>query len=232
MGLARRHQRRVLAEKAALDAGAAGTMDGPLYDQMLILLAAHMRELKQIQSARAKEARKADMLPEYNAYVDGVLAADSGVQDDVVMTVAVWALDAGDYDRALQVADYGLRHGLALPDRFRRDLPTFLAEEMADAALAGEGVTLDHLDRTQDLTADHDKPDEVTARLHKALGAACEDTDPAKALDHYDQALKLDPGAGVKTAIKRVTKQIDRTETCNRAPLPGTAAGADGKTVS
>jgi hypothetical protein len=40
---------------------------------------------------------KVELLPKYSAWADGVLAAGGAQQDDVLMFVMLWRIDAGDY---------------------------------------------------------------------------------------------------------------------------------------
>jgi hypothetical protein len=66
-----------------------------------------------------------------------VLAADAGTQDEVLMTALIWSIDAGEYRRALQLAEYAVRHNLRMPDQYQRTLATALQDEFADAVLTG-----------------------------------------------------------------------------------------------
>lgn len=208
---AQRHRERMLAQQTAEAAGATGTAQatGSAYDLMRAKLAEDKRSLKALQSIEAKIALKRKLLPDYTAWVDGVVTADQPVQDDVVATVMVWAIDAGNIDDALIVADYMLRHGLKLPEHYQRDLPTLLAEEVADqAGRIDSTVTAEQLLRVGALTADHDMPDEVRSKLHKATGLALRDTAPAQALEHLQRALQLNGRAGVKADIGKLEKQL------------------------
>lgn len=208
---AQRHRERMLAQQTAEAAGDNGTAQatGSAYDLMRAKLAEDKRSLKALQSIEAKIALKRKLLPDYTAWVDGVVAADQPVQDDVVATVMVWAIDAGYIDPALDVADYMLRHGLKLPEHYQRDLPTLLAEEVADqAGRVDSTVTAEQLLRVGALTADHDMPDEVRSKLHKATGLALRDTAPAQALEHLQRALQLNARAGVKADIGKLEKQL------------------------
>jgi hypothetical protein len=212
MSIASAHFARVRAEREAEAAAAAPALagiPGTQAEKMLALLAMHRAALKGIQSRVAKIAKKGEYLPEYAAYVDGVLAADGGAQDDVVTTVMLWRLDTGDYAGALEIAAYAVRHGLAMPEYITRDLPTTVVEEIADAALATPGEDFaEPLNTILDLTAECDMPDEVRAKAHKALGLIDKDSDPAKAAEHLETALSLDAKCGVKTELARLKKAL------------------------
>lgn len=74
-----------------------------------------------------------ELLPKYAAWAEGVLAAGGAQQDDVLMYVMLWRIDAGDYAGALEIGRHALRHGWVMP-LGNRNVQTVLAEEMADAA--------------------------------------------------------------------------------------------------
>ncbi|MFX8102743.1 phage terminase small subunit, partial [Acinetobacter baumannii] len=73
-----------------------------------------------IQSTENKIKLKAELLPTYAPYIDGILEAQSGVQDEILTEMMIWNIDTSNFSRALQIAEYVLVHNLALPDRFER----------------------------------------------------------------------------------------------------------------
>lgn len=175
--LAQRTRLRKLAAKDAASVAPAALMDGlNTYELMLAKLQQDQFRLKQVQSQKAKAKLKAVLLPEYVPYVDGVLEAGKGGQDDVLMTVMIWRLDAGDYLGGLDIAEYVLEHGMVTPDRFNRTTGCLVAEEVATVALkaqkAGGSFPRDVLTRAAVLTDSSDMPDEARAKLKLALGRA------------------------------------------------------------
>lgn len=228
MSFARKHMERVLAEKAAQAASGdastgenSETMKGlSIYEQMLAQLQTHSAQLKNIQSREDKVALKRTFVGDYNGYVDGVLAAESGVQDDVLMTQMVWRLDVGDFEGAYLIATHALEHDLALPERFKRTLPTYVAEQFAEAAIQADGqddmeapTAALLMDLLQDV-ADKDMPDQVRAKLHKALAFRQEQSgDPETmlaAVTHFERALRLDPKSGVKKRREQLERKLDK----------------------
>lgn len=223
MSLARKSYLRKTAAEAAAHSAPGEPVHANAYELQLIALADAKRALKQVQSIERKAEVKRRVLPQFTPWVDGVLAAGNGGQDDVLMTCMVWRIDVGDYPAALDIAAYALEHRLTLPDQYKRDVATLVAEEMserAQAALAGgEPVDLPSLRRTCQLTAGRDMPDEVRAKLHKVLGlatAAGIDTvtsagdreTAAAALAHLKRAIGLHPRAGVKKEIERLERLL------------------------
>jgi hypothetical protein len=173
----RRHFQRVTAAKEAAAVEPTQTMAGATaYEHQLNQLLQDRLRLKQIQSNEGKAALKLQLLPAYDSYVQGVLEAGNGAQDEVLTTIMVWRIDAADYSGALDIAAYVLKHDLLMPDRFERTTGCLIAEEIAEAALksqkTGGGFDLPTLHRTLELTYEQDMPDEARAKLYLATGRA------------------------------------------------------------
>jgi len=203
------------------------------YELLLAELGNDMRTLSDIQSTERKIEAKRSMVLRYQDHVIASLVAslESGkaVQDEVLVTMMIWHFDIGEWPTALDIAEHVLRFGLTLPTRFQRSAPTLVAEEVAEAALAAvrqdQDFPLDILQRASSLTEGRDMPDQVRAKLHKAIAlmflrtaAAVEETGdgPAgaaqaarqQALIHFQRALALFKNIGVKKDIERLTAQL------------------------
>lgn len=207
----RAHTQFVQAQEAARPGGSAAGASG--YEKMLMQLGEHMRRLKTVQGTERKIALKREFLPVYDAWVAGVLAADSARQDDVAMFVLIWRIDTGNYNGALEIARHALRHGWVLPQRFNRTTATAIAEEFADAAMrafaGGETFSAALLTQALELVEPHDMPDQSRARIYKAMGFALRDNDQGvAALNHLKRALQLDMNCGVKTEIKQLEARL------------------------
>lgn len=247
MSLARRHRERILAAQtvSAAAAPAGGAAVAPAAEtlpasgaanasppdiaarQIGLRMTHDLRRLKEIKSIDLKIAAKREMLPEYRAWIKGILAADNGVGTglaaEVVPTCMVWLIDVGDFDGALLLAEFVLRHKVAMPSRYQRDAATIIVEEIADAAIkaqnSNESFSLEGLRAVADLTGHCDVHDPVRAKLFKALGtelldrgadAAPEDAKPLLegALVSLTEAQRLNDRAGVKDKIKRTNKLL------------------------
>ncbi|EDW8123626.1 terminase [Salmonella enterica] len=207
---AQRHMMRVSASQAA-QREQTPLRHATAYEQMLVKLADDRRTLKNIRSNERKAEKKRELLPFYAPWVAGVLADGRGAQDDIVMTVMLWRLDAGDIAGALEIAPYALKYGLTTDHR--RTTPYMLVEEVALAALrlrdAGESVDLSWLQTTIDLTDGADVPDMVRARLHKVTGLTLRDAGMnAEALAQFQRAMQLDRNAGVRKEIERLERAL------------------------
>lgn len=230
---ARAHfEKTAAAQRTAEPAPTAGANQ---YELMLYKLAEDKRRLKGMQSFEQRAQVKRELLPEYEPWIEGVLTGDQGVQDDVLMTVMLWRIDAGNLPGALTIARYAIKHKLAMPDQYQRTVPCLLAEEFADISLK-EKATLDAdaLLEVAELTAAEDMPDEVRAKLHKAVGYALRDKAGGdktgiglaymeQALDHLRRALQLHDKCGVKKDIEKLERDIKNSATAAGNENPGSA---------
>ncbi|OHV11210.1 phage terminase small subunit [Kushneria phosphatilytica] len=213
--LARRHFQRVSAAQAAEDAGNQ-PMHGDAFELMQAQLFEDYRRLKSIHSVERKIEVKRELLPNYAEYVDGVLDAGQGAQDEVLMRVMLWRIDVGDIDGALPIARYAMRYQLDPGEQFQRSTAAILVEESADQALAlpdDDDSLLDALIEIDALTHEADMHDPIRAKLHKALGnghrARGELSD---ALTHYQRALELNDRVGVKKDIEKIERDIAKQQ--------------------
>jgi len=223
---AKQHLSRVrAAEESARRQGSAPVDNASEYELHMMKLQDHRLRLKQIQSGEAKGKFKAEILHEYAPYLQGVLQADAGGDDEVVATLMLWHIDAGDFAGALPLADYALRHNVAMPDRFARKTGCLIAEEVAEAALRAQVAGADFdptvLEATTELTALQDMPDQVRAKLYLAAGRSViraddvDDNPPPfdhliKCVANLNRALELDTACGGKKDLERATRLLKK----------------------
>lgn len=223
---ARRRFQQVTAAIAAETADPHRPQSGDQYDLHAAVLWEHRRTLKGIKSLEAKVARKREMLPDFDAYISGVLQSGTGAQDDVLMTVMLWRFDVGDLAGGLEIADYAMHHNLDTPDRFERDTPSVIAEQVAEEAMRqldsvaeGEDITnlaaelSMHLARTEAITRDADMHDQIRAKLFKSMGytARARGGHDAEAMEYLKRALQLNDRVGVKKDIERLEREVKNT---------------------
>lgn len=225
---AQRHRiNRLAAQQTAKTeaANAHGQTVGTAYELQLAQLHQHRLRLKDLHSVERKIEAKRAMLPEYDAYIDGVLQAQPGTQDDVVATTMVWHIDAGNFARGLELAEYALACGIKPPDQYNRNLPTIVQDEVAEAILAGKlsgAAALQIAAKAMNLTEQEDTPDQAKSKLFKAAGWALlgktgnQDVDMKtrtlkackEALPMLQRAMELDTRAGVKKDIERLERRL------------------------
>ena len=227
---ARRHFERARAAKEAANRSSGQAMEGDQHQLMMATLVEDRRRLKSIQSVERKVETKRSLLPQYDAYVQGALEADSGAQDEVLMYVMIWRFDIGDLAGGLEIAEYALRHGLTPPDQYQRNAASIVAEEVATQALNELGKDdadveslIGYLKHVEKLTQDADMHDQVRAKLHKAIGYAQRargDSDQGnehleESLNHLRRALELDDRIGVKKDIERLERDLKKAASGN-----------------
>lgn len=186
------------------------------YELMLAKLTQDRIRLKAVQSIERKAEVKRQLLPEYQPWIEGTLQGDAGQQDDVFMTVMVWTIDIGDIAAVLPLAAYAIRHKLVLPDQYQRTTACLIAEEAAEIALkTGDVEQLASLLDVEKLVADQDMPDEVRAKLLKAIGYATRTSADYAAAEekagileqaktYLVRALELHAKVGVKKDIEKL----------------------------
>lgn len=227
---AQKHFQRVMAERHGKTDEQSDTAR-TAHEQIMHRLRMDQSALKRVQSDQAKAAMKRQLLPHYEGWIEGTLDGDSGRQDEVIVTLMVWAIDAGDYVLAARIGRYVVTHGLLMPDRFNRTAATVLVDEICDPILVqvkaddATDVTpyLAVLDEVADFTSGSDMPDVVRAKLCKARAFALRNgttEEQVAALELLRQALTLDAGAGVKKEIDRLARVVKKAAAA--------AAGTDG----
>ncbi|MFC3549464.1 phage terminase small subunit [Lysobacter cavernae] len=220
---AKRHYNRVLAAQEAASKAPDQLMAGATaYEQHMAMLQHDRLRLKQVQSDQGKAELKRQMLPAYGSYVAGVIEGGNGAADEVVTTTMLWCIDVTDYNAALEIAEYVLKHNMAMPDRFARTTGCLVAEEIAEAALnaqrTGAVFDLQILGRAAYLTEGQDMPDEVRAKLHLAIGRAslaeAERTDSELSLDvaiaNLKRAIALHSSCGGKKDLERAERLLKK----------------------
>ncbi len=220
-------QRNQLRKRAALQAAEVTperSMAGATaYEQQLLQLNQDRLRLKQVQSEQGKAELKRLLIPAYAPYIEGVLSAGNGAQDDVLTTLMVWCIDAGEFADALTIGAYVLKHSLQMPDRFERTTGCLLAEEIANAALKVQKAEGDFplfvLEQALTITDPHDMPDQVRAKLLLATGKALlskvdeqqlggELLERAKA--QLTKAIDLHSNCGGKKDLERVVRLLKK----------------------
>jgi hypothetical protein len=211
--LAKKHKQSVIAQSEVAKPTSEGF--GSNYDMLNLKLVEDRRTLHSIQSILGKIAKKSELLPHYDDWINATLSTGTGKPDPLLTTLMLWHIDVGNFERGLDIADYALKHGLTMPDHHQRTLATVIAEEVADTAkrlmLAEQPFDEGQVLRASTMTADQDVPDQVRAKLAKIIGELTEEADPETALASYKIALQHDAKSGVKGSIKRLEKQLNQT---------------------
>ncbi|HED1599534.1 TPA: terminase [Enterobacter hormaechei subsp. hoffmannii] len=216
---AQKHFDRVMAERRS-NRGTT-TAERTAYEQVLFRLRMDKADLSRIQSNAGKAKLKSERLPDYQPWIDGVLAADTGQADEVITTVMIWAADAGDIVQALRIGQYVLRHKIPMPDQYKRTTATVLVEEICDPILAAfkaspakASVSIDNLNALNGITTHEDMPDQVRAKLFKVMGYTVrlnQDVESQQlARSHLQEAIRLNAKIGVARDIELLDRNIKK----------------------
>lgn len=238
---AQRHFQTVMAQRHGKSN--CGDIERTAYEQQLHRLRMDKSRLSQVQSDATKAELKRALLPDYQGWVNGVLASDSGQADDVLTTIMIWSIDAGLISDALRIAGYVLRHRLPMPDHYKRTVATALVDEICDPALAAfkadasiAPLSAELLLQLEQLTTGEDMPDQVRAKLYKTLGYTLrlDANELSAARDWLQRAVTLFDGIGVKRdiellgrALKKSTESEAGAENTDAPPTPPADKPAD-----
>lgn len=223
MSLAMKHKKRALAKAENAKARAAGIRPAPVvspdnYDLQVAIasLDRDLDRLSALDSVADKITLKAnELLPKYLPFVDASLAAGELHQNPVLVRSAMWALDVDDMETGMRLADACVAQQQLAPEHFKRDLPTFFAETVADWAerqLKENASGSPWIDQVCERLADNTWPttnDIVRGKVFKVAGQLAEaNGDRQAALDHYRRAQEENPRAGCKQRIDKLTTQL------------------------
>ncbi len=219
---AQKHWQKVMAARRGDSEVTLSRAEMTAYENMLHRLRADKSQLSQIQGNERKAECKREMLPNYRGWVEGVLEGQTGVADEVFITILIWNIDTGFYADALQMAEYAIKFNLPLPDNYNRTLATVLVDEICDWSLAvkasgrqGEvSASLDELFDLERVTAQSDMPDGARAKLYKVIGLVLKEDakQQAQSLDYLQRAILLDKDIGVKKDIEQLMRALSKQD--------------------
>lgn len=227
MSIALEHKKRVLGlGKAAGGAEVftpATALAGPANAQkqltlMTTALAEDLARLSDLNSLEARQhLKREELLPKYLAYVQRYRESGLNHPNPVLMQVLVWLFDTEQFEQALELADFAMAQGQAMPERFKRDIPTFVADSMIDWAEAEHKAGRSPEPYLSQLLPRVDGQwqlfERIPARFHKLLGIlALENERWAQAITHFERATELYPEIGVKTRLEEAAKALRRQQ--------------------
>lgn len=229
MSLALQHKKRILAQGPVAAAGARETytpgsaLAGPANAQkhlalMTSALAEDCARLSDLNSMEARQRlKREELLPKYLEYVQRYRESGLNHPNLVLMQVLVWLFDTEQFEQGLDLADFAMGQKQDMPERFRRDIPTFVADTMIDwadaevkAGRSPEPYLSQLLPRVE---TEWELYEKIPARYHKVLGLMAFDQERWKdAITHFERATELFPAIGVKTKLDDATKALRKQE--------------------
>ncbi|EQM70958.1 phage terminase small subunit [Pseudomonas tohonis] len=244
MSIALAHKRRVLAGESpkvpaiepAYNPTDALTSQANAQKHLALQVAALDVDLERLSTFDSHEHRRLikrdELLPKYLPYVQRYRESGLNYPNPVVANVLVWLFDTFQFEQGLELALFCIGQGQALPERFDRTVPTFVADTVIDWAeaefKAGRSPEpyLSHFLPFVDsvlpgLDPDHELPlptpwslfERIPARYHKVLGSMAMDREEwALAVAHFQRAEALHPEIGVKTRREAAEKALRKQQ--------------------
>jgi hypothetical protein len=235
VSLALAHKRRLISDgpvRASAGAKAvaysAGTaLSSPANAQKLLklqedALAVDLQRLSAIDSRELRQQLKSDeLLPKYLDYVQRYRDSGLSFPNSVVMQVLVWLFDTVQFEAGLDLANFAMEQGQLMPERFKRNVQTFVADAVIEWAEAEQKAgrspepyvsdLLSHVDGDWQLT------EQIPAKYHKLLGIRALDArEWTKAIVHFERAIELHAAVGVGTRLEGARKALAK-ELANKA---------------
>ncbi|VVO92332.1 hypothetical protein PS870_02384 [Pseudomonas fluorescens] len=228
MSLALAHKRRVQAEgpAAAARAGAeavvyssATALSSPANAKKHLKLMedALAQDLERVSAINSRELRQQlkrdELLPKYLDYVQRYRDSGLSFPNSVVMQVLVWLFDTVQFEAGLDLANFAIEQNQPMPERFKRDVPTFVADAVIEWAEAEQKAGRSPEPYVSDLLPRVDGEwqltEQIPAKYHKLLGIRALDArEWAKAISHFERATQLHDGIGVGTRLEGARKAL------------------------
>lgn len=230
MSLALAHKRRVQAEgpAAAARAGAeavtyssATALSSPANAKKHLKLMedALAQDLERVSAINSRELRQQlkrdELLPKYLDYVQRYRDSGLSFPNSVVMQVLVWLFDTVQFEAGLDLANFAMEQHQPMPERFKRDVPTFVADAVIEWAEAEQKAGRSPEPYVSDLLPRVDGEwqltEQIPAKYHKLIGIrAMAAKDWSKAIAHFERATELHAAVGVGTRLEGARKALTK----------------------
>lgn len=227
MSLALRHKQRLLEQGPAITGEVytpTTALAGPANAQkhlalMTTALAEDCARLSDLDSiAERQRLKREELLPKYLDYVQRYRESGLNHPNPVLMQVLVWLFDTEQFEPALELADFARQQGQVMPERFRRNIQTFVADtviEWAESEHKAKRSPEPYLTRLlPQVDGEWKLFERIPARYHKLLGDIAMDQEQwATAITHFERATELYPEIGVKTRLGDANKALRKQST-------------------
>lgn len=229
MSLALAHKRRVQTLGVAAVASAAVAAALPYSSDDALKSPANARkhlklqedaldlDLQRLSDLKAtpakKELKRSELLPKYLPYVERYRESGLNLPNRVLVTVMIWLFDTAQFDAGYELAQFAMDQGQQMPERFKRDIPTFVADAVIEWAFEQHGAGRSPEPYLSDLLprvdGEWNLPEQIPSKYHKLIGIrAKEDGQWETALQHFERSTELYAKAGNDTRIKECRKEL------------------------
>ena len=177
-----------------------------------------LAELSCHNSVEVRAQIKRDrLIPDFADYLQDYRTAEQHFPNEPLIYFVIWQFDIGDIEQALEWGFFALDQGQAMPDRFKRDLATYIADETISWAeqqfKAGNsiepyfGLVLAKVENEWQLF------EKITANYFKLAGLSLLAGEPDEeqqkaALAYFKKAHEKYSKVGVKTRMTELEKVL------------------------
>ncbi len=232
MSLALAHKRRLLAAGAAALVAAASapvayspesalTSPANARKNLLLQEAAldqDLERLSAINGLAGKQALKRDeLLPKYQDYVQRYCESGLNFPNRVLVQVMIWLFDTEEFDDGMELAHFAIGQGQQMPELFKRDIQTFVADAVCDWAYAEYKANRSPEPYLSDLLplvdGEWQLTEQIPAKFHKLIGIrAMEGKEWATALLHFNRATELYSSIGVGVRVENCLRALNKIQ--------------------
>ncbi|WP_407728903.1 phage terminase small subunit [Pseudomonas helleri] len=240
MSLALAHKRRLLAAGAAAVVAAASApvayspesaLSSPANARKHLMLqeAALDQDLERLSAINGLAGRQAlkrdELLPKYQDYVQRYCESGLNFPNRVLVQVMIWLFDTEEFDDGMELAHFAIGQGQKMPELFKRDIQTFVADAVIDWAYAEYNAKRSPEPYLSDLLSlvdgEWELTEQIPAKYHKLVGIrAMEDKDWGLALLHFERATALYPKVGVDTRVENCRRALRKESAAPYQPPP------------
>lgn len=231
LSIARRHQQRTLDALKLKKQGpvslrlsqisTANRVQASNMRMVLNALSVDIDRLKDIRDIDEKiELKRNELVPKYLSYVNESIE-NNVLENTLIVQVMIWCLDVGDIETAFKLADISIDHEFVMPERFNRDVPTYMTEELTawaqqqfDDRVSSAPYFNEVLQRVEDGKWPVAQPI-VLNKLFKLKAMLCElDNDWKNAVRYYEKCVSVNPKKhGVKGRLQEALLKRDEGQT-------------------
>ena len=186
-----------------------------LYSYYSEMVKGYANGLKQIPDHNERNIIKASYLNTFREYLEEYMAKGETHDNNVLFYCLVWACDCQQWDLALELCDYAVKT-VQHSDVFDRNHQTVFADNLfrfAEQSYKDDKLKLlesCHFNKVFErvMSERWDINGILKARYYKLKGLLIQSTEPALALEYYNNAEQLKPDIGVKTRIKELKELL------------------------
>ena len=232
MSLALAHKRSTLALGSAAVPAAAGALvayspadalSSPANARKHLMLqeAALDQDLERVSAINGMAMRQAlkrdELLPKYQDYVQRYCESGLNFPNRVLVQVMIWLFDTEEFEDGMELAHFAIGQGQQMPERFKRDIQTFVADAVCDWAYAEYKAKRSPEPYLSDLLSlvdgEWELTEQIPAKYHKLVGIrAMEDKDWGLALLHFNRATELHPSIGVGVRVENCLRALKKQQ--------------------